>query len=357
MTSVGASDLLERSNQTRYDRGVARRSAPTIRDVAEQAGVSKSLVSLVMQNAPNVSDHNRQRVLTVARELGYRPNAAARSLVRQRSFLIGVLVSDFGNPFFAELLEGIEEAAVTAEYRALFNTGSRVAERELIALEALLQLRTDGLILASPRFSDGELDRVPRGIPIVMVGRDTSATGVDVVMNDDGRGSELIVDHLAGLGHRRIAHLHGGPGAGAKARLDGFLAAMERRDLEPIVFEAGFTERDGARAAEMLLQVGPLPTAVFAANDVAAMGAMRVLEAAGLRIPEDVSLVGYDNVDFSGLGHIALTTVDQPRRRIGTLAVEMMIDRIDGRRTKRRRVTVDPTLVERSTTAPPRTGE
>lgn len=332
---------------------VEQRSAPTILDVAERAGVSKSLVSLVMRDSPNVSDEKRAAVLDAARELGYRPNAAARSLARQRTYLIGVVVSDFGNPFFSELLEGVEDSASLAGYRALFNTGSRDPAREIVALETLLQLRTDGLILASPRFDETELSKIPTHVPVVMVGKDTTVTGIDVVMNDDHHGSELVVRHLTALGHRRIIHLHGGAGAGATTRLDGFVDAMERRGLGPSSIPAGFTEDAGAKAALEILELDPMPTAVYAANDVAAMGVMRTLEGAGLRIPDDVSLVGYDNVDFSGLDHIALTTIDQPRRRIGMMAIDMLLQRIDGERSRRRRVTVEPSLVVRKTTAPP----
>lgn len=330
---------------------MARRS-PTIHDVAELAGVSKSLVSLVMRGSPNVSAAKRRAVLEAAGTLDYRPNAVARSLVQQRTHLIGVMVSDFGNPFFSEMLEGLEEAAITAGYRALFNTGSRQPDRETKSMDVLLQLRVDGLVLASPRFDDVELSHIPRSVPTVVVGRDTNATGIDVVVNDDHHGSELAVAHLHELGHRRIAHIHGGQGAGARARLDGFVAAMERRGLDPVVIEGGFTERAGVVGATALLESNTQPTAVFAANDIAAMGIMQTLEAAGLRIPEDVSLIGYDNVDFAGLDHIALTTVDQPRRQMGTLAIEMLVQRLEGERKRRRRVTVEPSLITRSTTGP-----
>lgn len=338
----------------RYHRLVPPRPAPTIRDVAELANVSKSLVSLVMRDAPNVSHEKRTAVLEAARELGYRPNAAARSLVRQRTHLIGVLVSDFGNPFFSEMLEGVEEAALESDYRALFNTGSRIPEREVLALETLLQLRTEGVVLASPRFDDSDLDKIPPSVPVVMIGKDTMAPGVDVVMNDDHRGSELVVGHLADLGHRRIVHTHAVPGAGAAARREGFVDAMVKRDLEPVLVEGGFTEHAGESAARSILERDVLPTAIYAANDVSAVGVMRALESAGLRIPEDVSLVGYDNVDFSGFGHISLTTVDQPRRRIGHLAVELLLERITDGRTRRRTVTVEPAMIVRKTTAGPR---
>lgn len=316
--------------------------------------MSKSLVSLVMRQSPNVSDDKRTAVLEAARHLGYRPNAVARSLVRQRTFLIGVLVSDFGNPFFSEMLEGVEEAALNGGYRAFFNTGSRIPVREVMALETLLELQTEGLILASPRFDDAELSKVPRDVPVVMVGRDSKATGVDVVMNDDVHGSALVVDHLVKLGHRHITHISGEPGAGATARCSGFIDAMRSHDLEPTIVAGGFTEAGGVSGGRALLDLDPLPTAVFASNDISAMGVMQTLESAGLRIPDDVSLVGYDNVDFSGLAHISLTTVDQPRREIGTIAVELLLDRIEGTRERRRRVTVDPSLIVRDTTGPPR---
>jgi DNA-binding LacI/PurR family transcriptional regulator len=129
---------------------------------------------------------------------------------------------------------------------------------------------------------------------------------------------------------------------------------MKRKGLEPIAVQSGFTEKAGAQAAAELLEIDPLPTAVFAANDIAAMGVTEVLEDAGLHIPEDISLVGYDNVDFTALDHIGLTTIDQPRRAIGTMAVEMLLERLDGHRTRRRRVTLEPRLIERATTGPPR---
>lgn len=332
---------------------MTRRMPPTILDVAERAGVSKSLVSLVMRNSPKVSADRRQAVLVAAEELGYRPNAAARSLAQQRTYLLGVMVSDFANPFFSDVLEGIEEAALLADYRALFNTGGRVPEREVIALDTLLQLRIEGLVLASPRFDDSLLTELPSSMPVVVIGKETVAPGVDVVTNDDHHGSELVVSHLTARGHERIAHIHGGAGAGASARAEGFVRAMERRGLGPLLLAGGFTEEAGAAGAQDLLDHSELPSAIFAANDISAIGVMRVLESAGLRIPKDISLVGYDNVGVAGLGHIELTTVDQPRREMGAIAVDLLLERIDGNRTRGKRVTVEPALIERTTTAPP----
>ena len=146
---------------------------PTIVHVAERAGVSKSLVSLVMRNSPSVSDDKRERVLRAARELDYRPNAMARSLVRQRTYVIGVVISDFSNPFFAEVAQGIEEAALAADYRALFNSGDRVPAREAQALETLLQLRTDGVVLTGPAIEEQVVRKVAKETPLVVATHDS----------------------------------------------------------------------------------------------------------------------------------------------------------------------------------------
>lgn len=326
-------------------------SRPTIIDVAELAGVSKSLVSMVLRGATNVSDEKRAAVLAAAEELDYRPNAAARSLVQQRTELIGVLVSDFGS-FYSEFLEGAQEAAAEAGYSVLCNTGGGDPQRERAALETLLELRMDGIVLGSPLLDDEQIERVVGDAPAVMIGRSVELGRTDSLANDDGLGAGLVVDHLVELGHTRIAHGHGGATNGAGPRSDGYVAAMHRHGLEPVVVDAGFTEADGIAAANRVLRLSPRPTAVFAANDMAAIGMLRAVGEADLRVPEDISLVGYDNVRAAGLRHVDLTTVDQPRQGMGRMAVELIVDRI---RTPReaRHVRIAPHLIVRSSSGPP----
>lgn len=328
---------------------------PTIVDVARAAGVSKSLVSLVMRGSPQVSDQKRRAVLRAAQELSYRPNAVARSLVRKRSNLIGVMLSDLHNPFFVEVVDGIQEEALTAEYHALFNTGGREAAGEAEAIEALLQLRTDGLILASPVLPARQIRASATATPVVLVARPSRWPEVDSVTNDDRAGASLAVGHLVELGHRAIAHIDGGKGAGAAARRAGYKKAMKGHGREPIVVPGEYTEDGGATGVAHLLKERRRPTAIFAANDLAAIGALQALEANGLRVPEDVSLVGYDNTALAGLGHIELTTIDQPRRKIGATAVQLLLDRLAGNRDRARHVLLQPSLVVRRTTAPPST--
>jgi DNA-binding LacI/PurR family transcriptional regulator len=331
---------------------------PTITDVARRAGVSKSLVSLVMRGADHVSPERRQAVNKAAAELGYRPNAMARSLVQRRTHLVGVMVSDLHNPFFADVVAGIQEQAARTGYKVLVNSGNRAAAREADAMETLLQLRADGIILGSPVLDDEVIVRASREVPIVLVGREARGPDVDSVTNDDRAGAEVAVEHCVSLGHRRIAHIDGGHGAGAPDRRRGYEAAMKRLGLaeQVSVVSGTYTEEGGHTGCLVLLAQRPRPTAIFAANDLAAIGALNAIEESGLRVPDDVSLVGYDNTSLAALRHISLTTIHQPRLEMGQLALSTLLERVDQDREEPRRVILSPSLVVRASTAPPREG-
>ena len=328
---------------------------PTIDDVARHAGVSKSLVSLVTRGAEHVSPKRRAAVLRAVGELGYRPNAMAQGLVQKRTRIVGVLVSDLSNPFFADVIAGLQVQARVEGYRVLLNTGDRIAEFEDDAVETLLQLRVDGLILGSPAMESALVVRASREVPVVVIGRPARATSVDSVADDDAAGALAVVQHCAALGHRRIAHIDGGEGAGATERRAGYEAAMRKLRLsaEINIARGAYTEAGGHQGARELLDQKPRPTAIFAANDLAAIGALNAIEEHGLRVPEDVSVVGYDNTSLAAMRHVSLTTVHQPKHDIGQMAMELLVERMEGARVKPRRVVLAPTLVVRTTTGPP----
>jgi DNA-binding LacI/PurR family transcriptional regulator len=335
----------------------AKRSArtkPTIHDIAQRAGVSKSLVSMVIRGAPGVSDKSREAVLEAVAELDYRPNAMARGLVQRRTRIIGVMVSDLKNPFFGDVVSGIRERAGDFGYKVLFSTGGRQPDLEEEAIESLLELRVDGLILAGPRISDESIERIGREVPLVVLHRPTTGAASDSVTNDDVAGAEMAVDYCAAQGHSRIAHIDGGIGAGSKGRREGYERAMRRLGLEGhiVIVQGGFTENRGWQGAHELLSKRPLPTAVFAANDLCAIGALNAFEEAGLSIPAEISLVGYDNTSLAALRHVSLTSVHQPSAEMGSTAVERLFERIDQGRDEARHDVVLPSLVVRSTTGP-----
>lgn len=331
------------------------RRAPTMEDVAREAGVSRALVSLVMREQPNVSEARRARVLEVANRLGYRPNAMARSLASRRTRTVGVLLDDLRNPFFGEIAGGVEELASDLGYQLLLGAGGRQARRERAALATLLEYRVDGVILVSPRMRAADIAAAAAEVPVVMVGRQVRGIDADLVIIDENHGTELILDHLVGLGHQRIAHVDGGKGAGGPQRRSAFLRGMRARRLgaHARVIPGDFTEEAGAAAARVLLAEPELPTAVFAANDMVAAGLLGGFDQAGVEVPGAISIVGYDNNFIAHLAHVSLTTVDQPRSEMGRMALELLLDRIDNRRPRVTRL-VEPTLVVRSTTAPPR---
>lgn len=326
---------------------VPRIARPTIRNVAERAGVSKSLVSLVMRGSPQVSEGRRQAVLQAARELGYRPNAVARSLVEGRTRLVGAIVADLHNPFFAEFLDGLQQSLHGAGLRMLVGSGRWDPLFAAEAVEAFLEMRVDGLVLLS--VVPETLPEIAASVPVVVVG-ERDLAGVDIVVDDDELGVSLAVDHLVRLGHRRIAHIEGAPSTTARYRRAGYQNAMARHGQQILVEPGDFTDKGGHRAAHALLRHEPRPTAIVAPNDLAATGALSAADELGLRVPEDVSVVGYDNTHLAAIRHISLTSVDQPRRDMGKVAAGLLADRVaDPARPPRQSLAV-PHLVVRTTT-------
>jgi DNA-binding LacI/PurR family transcriptional regulator len=329
--------------------------------VAQRAGVSKSLVSLVLRGAPHVSDARREAVEAAIDELGYRPSRAASALASQRTRTVGVLIDDFHNPWFVELLAGLRSVLDPAGYTA------STADLQLDAagrspVEGFLAQHVDALVIAAD-LAPGALDGV--GAPIVVAGtRELGARGAgqpldaaqpfDVVAGDDELGGQLATEHLLRLGHARVAHLagHSGPG---DARRRGYESAMRAAGLEPITTGGGATtEAAGYSAACALLEAHPGVTGIVAANDVMAVGALAALRERGLSVPAEVSVVGHDDSPLAAYRYLALTSVDGHSREVGAAAGRALVARLAEPAAPPHRELLAPDLVVRGSTAPPR---
>jgi DNA-binding LacI/PurR family transcriptional regulator len=327
---------------------------PTMRDVAASVGVSQSLVSLVFRNAPGASAETRERVLRAAEELGYRLDTAAQVLRRNRSRQIGVLFTP-RQPWDVDLVDAIYPAAERHGYRVVLGAlGSGRDERR--AVEELLAYRCEAVVLLGPTTEAAQLAAVAEQMPVVDIARRVAGDGVDVVRVADEPGARLAVDHLVSLGHRDIVHIDGGKLPGSVYRSRGYRQAMRRHQLgqEIRILPGDHTEESGATAVRRLLNDERLPTAIFASNDRCAHGVLVTLIRSGVDIPRDVSVVGYDDSAVARLSFIDLTTVRQDVGQIADLAVQAIVERLDGGRATPRDIVLDPTLVIRGTTGAPR---
>ena len=321
-------------------------------DVAQAAGVSKSTVSIIFRGAEGASEATRNRVLAAATELGYRPDSLAQGLRRNRSRHLGVLFS-LRRPFEVELVESMYPVAEELGYRLILGPFTPGRGQDAV-IDELLGYRCAGLVVVGPELHARDLDLLINEVAVVEVGRDVARGVLDVIRNDDALGTRQAVDHLVGLGHRHIAFVDGGDNPGAEMRRDGYRAAMREHGLTDLVrvVPGGYTEAEGSGAAVRLLTSG-LPTAVIAANDPCAIGLLDVVLRAGLRVPEDLSVIGYDDSRFGVIPGIDLTSVRQNIPRTAQLAIKTVVARLDDPLRKARNVVTKPKLTVRSTTAPP----
>ncbi len=325
------------------------RDRPTLQDVAARAGVSRALVSIVMRDVPGASAATRERVRRAADEIGYRPDPRARMLRSQRSNLLGVVFTA-GQEFHADLIDGVYRAAESRGYDVLLGCVTP-HHSEQQAVRTLLDDRCEALVLIGSELPTRELADLDSRLPVVAVAR--KVRGVDAVRSDDGYGAALAVTHLAELGHRAITHLDGGRAPGAAERRNGFRKAAAARGVSATISGGGLTEREGAAAATAML-TAELPTAVFAFNDRCALGVIDMLIRAGVRVPDEVSVIGFDDSPLAGLGHVNLTTVGQDSAQLAQRAVARAVDRIDGPAVRSIDTVCEPRLVVRGSTAPPR---
>jgi LacI family transcriptional regulator len=331
----------------------------TIKDVAREASVSVGTASQALRESPAVREETRRRVLAVAKRLRYQPSALARGLVTRRTHTIGLLISDIANPFFIRAVRAIEDVAQGNGYNVILCNTDEEAIKETQYLRVLMEKRVDGIILAT---TAGSLPAVRdvrwRRIPLVLFDRELPGVPTDTVKVDSVLGGRLATEYLLALGHRRIAIIHGPlvRSTGAE-RLRGYLLALQAAGIQPepaLIREGNFKQDSGRELARQLLKLSPLPTALFCTNNLMTVGALQTLGERGVRIPLDVSLVGYDDMEWWTLTHPPLTTVGQPVYDLGREAMRLLLAQIGvhGRR-RPQRVMLKPELILRASCGPP----
>lgn len=340
-----------------------RTREPTIHDVARAAGVSKSTVSNVIRGSDGVAKATRERVLAAAADVGYRPNALARNLVQRSTTTVGIVVGDLANPIFSELAKLAEQRLADAGLASMICNTDGDPEEEHRKVEMLLEHRVAGVLML--QFS-GERSTLVRlrdtGTALVVI---TQWEGeADSVALDDRRGAELAISHLLELGHRRIAYLSSRlvEQQTENARLEGYERALRARNVTPdprLVLRLGdpaYLRSDDSlrRGISGLLALADPMTAVFASNDLLAIDVLETVEELGLRVPEDVSIVGFDDIRVAGLARVSLTTVAQPCEDLARLGIDLLLERIGGTLVPPRQRLLAPSLVVRGSTSRPR---
>lgn len=305
----------------------------TLKDIAKEAAVNVSTASRALSGAYGVHAKTREKVLSAAQRLGYRPNLMARGLVTGRSHSIGLLVSDIRNPYFSEVARGAEDAAFAASFDLILCNSDLNPAKQIRYVRSLLEKNVDGILMNSVAALSAEqcAELAGCGVPVTLLNKPTGKYPFSTVLGDNYQGGRQAGEYLVGLGHRAIAHLTGHRGHGNFAdRCRGFLEAVQATEglASPLVVRGEHTFRGGCEMARKLFSQHPEVSAVFAANDVIAFGVLQAAAEMGRSIPDDLSVVGFDNLEFSALVRPALTTINQPKYEIGRAAVEILLRQI-----------------------------
>lgn len=335
------------------------RARPTIYDVAKVAGVSTATVSRALNGTGQIAPATQTAIEQAVAELGYRPNAIARSLVTKSTQTIAFMLPDITNPFYASLVSGIQQLALKRGYTMLLCTTEGDPQREEQYLNLLRGSQVAGALVDGLVLPPEQIARiVEEGFPIVCLDRDINSPLVPLVQVDNRLGAQLATEYLLSLGHRVIAHVAGAPELRiSEERATGYTKAIAAAGVDPdegLIAVGGFTVEGGYEATQALLAARPQVSAIFAANDLSALGAINAIAATGRRVPDDVSVVGFDDLRLSAFMSPPLTTIHQPAHEIASCATQILIDLTHGREVRKLHYLFEPKLVVRASTSAPR---
>src|SRR5215216_937076 len=329
----------------------------TIREVAESAGVSYATVSHVINNTRLVSPETRDRVLAAMSALNYRPNALARSLRQGKTNTIGLVLPDSANPFFAEISRSIEDAAFKKGYSVFLCNTELDTQRELFYVDVLSKKQVDGIIFVAAGDQADSLDfLIRRSMPMVMIDRNVPNVKSDAVLTDHQLGGYLATCHLLELGHTRIACIAGPSTITPSAeRIIGYRKALEEAGLsyqEELILRGDYHAQSGMELTHLILKMNPRPTAIFALNDLMALGALRAAAEDGYSVPKDLAVVGYDDLEIAHFTNPPLTTIAQPKKESGAQAIYQLVDSMARKNRLPCRLVLPPELLIRRSTQP-----
>lgn len=329
----------------------------TIKDIAKLAGVSHTTVYRALNDKPRISDSTKERIISIAREFNYQPNVLAQSLVLGRTKTLGLVITTIVNPFYPELARGIEDAARSLGYNIILCCTNFDISLEKQYIDMLRSRGVDGIIFTSAHIHDPNITRlVEDHFPLILVNRrvfgDPMMDYIDYVVVENVKGGFLAVEHLIKMGHKRIGVISGSRGSSpAVERLEGAGQAFTGYGLdrgELLVLEGDFLKASGYDAARKFLAMGDPPSAIFGINDYMALGALEAILDSGLKVPEDIALIGFNDIEFTSLKAIELTTIGQKKYEMGSIAVHTLIERIEkGDWDRARQITLEPELIVR----------
>ena len=325
----------------------------TLRDIAKEAGVSTTTISRALNNKPDVSSKTKDKIIKIAKNLGYTPNLLAKSLRSKKSKTIGVVLADISNPFFSAVAKGVENAARKKSYSIILCNTDEEYEKEEEALQVLVEKRVDGLLITPVQKEYKDILRIKeQKIPLVLVGRHFDTIGTNSVVSDDSLGGFLATEYLIKKGHRKILYISGPLHiSSASERLNGYKEALKKYKIS---FKKKLVRGYTAKMDEAYMLMRKLLkekldfTAIFTFSDFLAFGIMKALREEKLKIPDDVAVVGYDDIEFSSILEIPLTTVHMPKYRLGMEGTNMLIDEIEGKNSgKPQKLVIKPELIVR----------
>lgn len=335
---------------------------PTIYDIARLAGVSTATVSKVFNQRGSISEETKKKIMQISKELNYQPSVVASALTGKKTYTIGLLIPDLVNPFFAEMTRNVEDRAHELGFNLVICNTDNDMQKEMTYIQLLRQKSVDGIIIATGVRNDKLLkELVHEQIPIALIAREMSVLTASTVLVDDFAGGYGAASYLAGLGHKRIAVIAENLSlASSKERVKGYRYALEEAGLvydEAYVKESDFSLEGGSRAASELLDEAEPPTAIFACNDLLAIGAIQAAKQRGIRIPEQLSIVGFDNTILAAISDPPLTTIAQPIQAMGQQVVDLITGEINNPKAIKQRIVLLPELIVRDSAQRPKAPE